>query len=94
VSRDSVSGFEALNDTDRVSRDEQLLVGRHDPYLDAGPVGTDEPLRSTNRRFVAFRIQLDTQPLETVADQRANRRRVFADAPAKSSASAPFIAAR
>src|SRR5262245_57966547 len=63
----------------RISRDQELLVGGHDPRRQASSLAADGPRAAGARVGVALRIELEPEPLESRADPGAHLGRVLAD---------------
>src|SRR5262245_26027758 len=62
----------------RLSSDDQLLVGRHDPDVRATSVRVDARLATCG--LVLLQVQLDAEPIQVRANRLAHVRRVLADA--------------
>src|SRR5690606_8977532 len=55
-----------------VSSNEQLLVGRYHPYLEARTVGTDSTFCAIDGGLIEAGIELDAKGLQPLQDVRAN----------------------
>src|SRR5690242_278957 len=68
------------DDANGVTGDEQFLIGGNDPDLYPRAFPVDPALLAPDHLLVALRVQLDSHPLQAVADAGAHTAGILADA--------------